>query len=580
MASWTVRHLPPLVASIGLLVSALVFSLWWNVHIDHNTVWYEPADLWRTMLAAVRLDHGQLGGLYTDGTNLVSFPGAAILLAPAAAVISAMHAPLGPPIGVLTDTNAWLVALPYIVVVSTSVLFAADRLAVRMGARMAQRIVLAVAGAVAVWNVVPYWGHPEDCVAVALALFAVDAAAAGRRWRSAWLMGLGLAVQPLVLLAVPVLAVVAGGRQLVGWLARAAIPPAVAVGAALAANWSATWYQVVDQPNWPTIDRPTPWLGLAPHLTSQTVAAGPGRSIAVVLAVLAAIPAWRAWRRAEQRANAGAGTQAGTQAGAQAGDRARARADAPVPTASSTGASSLAAVPLGAHGPANAWLGPPASDPAAADWTGAWLAAPAAATGGAAAPRTWHEPPGNGPAMASTTGGLPTSGSSVTAHRASPMTPVTIGWTERATRWWGHGASRSLPWSTAGLTAVVWWVALALALRCGFESVMVSYYIWPGIAVGMLAASAAWSRLLPTALVGVGLTLFCNVWWHGEWSWWSVIVVGLAILLLAAHPGAQRTKLGVPDDPVGGTTSDRRFGAVGGVPIDVSIVPDLRAPAR
>jgi len=412
---WVADRLPPLLATAAMLVSSLVFSLWWNVHIDHATVWYEPADLWRTMLAAVRLDHGQLSGLYTNGTNLVSFPGAAVLLAPAAAVISAMHAPLGPPIGTITDTDAWLVALPYIVVVSTSVLFAADRLARRMGATTWQRSVLAVAGGVALWNVVPYWGHPEDCVAVACLLWAVAAAADGHRWRSAWLVGVGLAVQPLVLLAVPVLAAVAGARQAVGWLWRAALPPTVAVGAALAANWSATWHQVVDQPNWPTIDRPTPWLGLAPHLTSQTVAAGPGRSIAVGLAVLAAVPAWRAWRRAEGAAE-------------------------------------------GARSPAD-----------------------------------------------------PTPG-------------------------------RSAPWSAAGLTAVVWWVALALALRCGFESVMVSYYIWPGIAVGLVAASARWRRLAPAALVGVGLTLFCNVWWRGEWSWWTVIVIGLVLLLAAAHPF---------DDPAG-----------------------------
>jgi hypothetical protein len=402
---WLADRLPPLLAATAVLVSALVFSFWWNVHVDHATVWYEPADLWRTMLAAVRLDHGQLGSLYTNGTNLVSFPGAAVLLAPAAAVISAIHAPLGPPIGTTTDTAAWVVALPYIVVVSTSVLFAADRLARRLGASVGKRVVLALAGGVALWNVVPYWGHPEDCVAVALLLFGVDAAASGRTWRSAWLVGLGLAVQPLIVLAVPVLVVTAAGwRRAVGWLLRAALPPAVAVGAALAANWSATWYQVVDQPNWPTIDRPTPWLGLAPHLTTQTVAAGPGRSIAVGLALLAAVPAWRAWRRAEERF-------------------------------------------------AQQLRGPDAA-----------------------------------------------------------------------------------PWSADGLTAVVWWVAVALALRCAFESVMVSYYIWPGIAVGLLAASTAWWRLVPTVTVGVGLTLFCNVWWRGEWSWWTVIVLGLTLLLTTAHP--------------------------------------------
>jgi hypothetical protein len=442
-----------------VLATSFAFSLWWNLHVDHATVWYEPADLWRTMLASVRLDKGQLSQLYTNGTNLVSFPGAAVLLAPAAAVIDALHYPLGPPIGTYTDTNAWLVALPYMVIVSCSVLFAADAIARRLGVSQPKRLLLALAGGVALWNVVPYWGHPEDCVSIALLLYGVDAAAAGRRWRAAWLVGLGLAVQPLIALAVPLLAVVSGRRRIVGWVVRAAIPPAVAVGVALAANWSGTWYQIVDQPNWPYIDRPTPWIHLAPHLTSQTVAAGPGRSIAVVLAVLAAWPAWVAWRRAERRA-----------AGGDAGS-----------------------APVGWDQPG----APLAGDPLAGD---------------------------------------PLAGAPLAGPRRSALDDA------------------SAPWAPEALLAVVWWVALTIALRCGFESVMVAYYIWGGIAVGILAAVTSWWRLVPASTLGVGLTAFCNVWWHGEWSWWSVIVVGLALLLTAAHPAIE----GSPDAraPAG----DRRAG--------------------
>ena len=463
MLRWARRRAAPLLVTAVVMGTAFAFSLWWNLHVDHNTVWYEPADLWRTMLAAVRLDHGQLGQLYSDGTNLVSFPGAAVILAPAAALISAIHAPLGPPIGSVTDTNAWLIALPYTVAISCSVLFAADRLAERMGVRTGKRMALAAAGGVALWNVVPYWGHPEDCVAVALLLFAVDAAAAGRPWRSAWLVGLGLAVQPLVMLAVPILAVVSGRRQIVGWLARAAVPPAVALGAALATNWSATWYQVVDQPNWPYIDRPTPWIALAPHLTTQTVAAGPGRSIAVVLAVVACWPAWRAWQRVG--------------------------GDGSVPAADQ--------VPVGGEGSA---MSSSSTDDVA----------PTEATPAPASLGLQSVP-------------LRASGA---MHDPDPS----------AARHARAGEGWALPWPPAATATVVWWVAVALALRCGFESVMVSYYIWPAIAIGMLAAVTSWWRLVPAAALGIGLTAFCNVWWHGEWPWWSVIVVTLALLLTAAYP--------------------------------------------
>lgn len=489
MGRWTVRHLPPVLATVAVLVASLVFSLWWNLHVDHNKVWYEPADLWRTMLASVRLAHGQLSQLYTGGTNLVSFPGAAVILAPAAALISALHYPLAPPIGTITDTDAWVIALPYIVLISCSVLFAADALARRMGASMGRRLLLAGAGAVALWNVVPYWGHPEDCVAVAFLLYGVDAAAAGRRSGSAWLVGLGLAIQPLVLLAVPVLAVVTAGRRVVGWLVRAAIPPAIAVGAALATNWSATWYQIVDQPNWPYIDRPTPWIALAPHLTSQTVAAGPGRSIAVGLAILAAWPAWAAWRRAEQRAG---------------GDSA--------PTAALTA--------------------PP-------DVRGGWVTTPEG-------PR-WAVT--GAPADAAVTAtALTASAATTTAATASAATT-----TDPGVETDGDPTPRRVPragsgelWSADSLVVIVWWVALALALRCAFESVMVAYYIWAGIGVGLVAAVTSWWRIIPAATLGIGLTCFCNVWWHGHWSWWSVIVVGLALLLTAAHPAIEGTDAPAP----------------------------------
>jgi hypothetical protein len=414
------RRLPAVLASVGLLVAGLVFSFWWNLHVDHAGVWYEPADLWRTTLAATRLVRGDLGGLYSNGTNLVSLPGAAIILAPAAAVIVGFHLPLGPPIGPSAHTLAWVVLLPWTLLLASSVLFATDRLARHLGVSWPRRLLLAGAETVALWNVVPYWGHPEDCVAVALLLFALDAAAFGRPARSAWLVGFALGVQPLVALAVPVLAVTATGARLrptFAYLGRAALPPALVLAVALGANWSATWYHVVVQPNWPHIDRPTPWMVLAPRLTSQTVAAGPGRSLAAGLACLVAWPAWRSWQRAQR------------------------------------------------------------------------------------------------------TGGRPASGPG--------------------------------PWAPAALASVVWWVALALALRCAFESVMVAYYLWPGLAVGMLAASVLRWRLVLGVAVAVAVTLFCNTWWQAEWAWWLVVLAGLAAELLAAYPAPLRRGRAAPPEPRG-----------------------------
>lgn len=114
-------------------------------------------------------------------------------------------------------------------------------------------------------------------------------------------------------------------------------------------------------------------------------------------------------------------------------------------------------------------------------------------------------------------------------------------------------------WPASAIASAVWWVALTLALRCAFESVMVSYYIWPGIAVALVAASRSWRRLIPTAALGIGITCFCNVWWHGEWSWWSVIVVTLAAILLASRPNGSLAKATGQ-----GNRSRRRVGSAAG----------------
>ena len=44
-------------------------------------------------------------------------------------------------------------------------------------------------------------------------------------------------------------------------------------------------------------------------------------------------------------------------------------------------------------------------------------------------------------------------------------------------------------WTVSLLAEVLWWAALALALRSFFEPVMVSYYPWPPMAVALLSSS-------------------------------------------------------------------------------------------
>ena len=113
-------------------------------------------------------------------------------------------------------------------------------------------------------------------------------------------------------------------------------------------------------------------------------------------------------------------------------------------------------------------------------------------------------------------------------------------------------------WSTGALTELLWWTAVALALRSAFEPVMVSYYLWPPLAVALAAAARDWSRLLPVGCTAVGLTFFSQVQWHNPWSWWTPMVAGLALTLFFARPRFSQGPAGSAGAPRGGGAARRR----------------------
>jgi hypothetical protein len=394
-APWPVRRAFPLIAVVVMICIGMAGTIWGPVYYGEQT-WAVPDDLWATLVAAQRFLHLDLAGLYTAPTNLVSFPGAAVILIPVAAIMDAAGIPIQAgrqgvhPVG-------WLVAGPLETLLSAVVLFAADALAQRMGANLLKRFLLAAASATALWNVTVRWGHPEDAVAVGLLLYGVLALANGKPGRAAWLAGAGVAVQPLVLLAFPLLAAAVEPKRLPGFVARAATPPVILLAAAAAANWTATIHAVTNQPNAPTIDHPTPWIYvtfLAPPMPGGSVAAGPARALAIVVACGCALVTWRRWQRA--------------------------RLD-----------------------------------------------------------------------------GL---------------------------------------WSADDLAALLWWIAAALALRTVFEPVMVSYYVWPPLAVALVAASRDWLRLLPATVTATVLTFLSQGSWRNPWVWWTPIALVLALTLAVSWP--------------------------------------------
>ncbi len=391
------RRMFPLLASIGLLVAGM-FTTTLGPTWSGKAEWALPYDLWGTLIATVRLVHGNIAGLYTQPTGLVSLPGAAVILLPCAAVIAATGLSLEIPGPHNLHPPVWLLAGPYEIALCCVTLFAADALAEQLGVTKWKRGLLAAASAVALWNVSARWGHPEDAVAVGLLLYAVLALSRSRTALAGWLAGAAVCVQPLVLLGLPMLLAVLPWRRMPAFLVRSALPSVVLLGAAALANWHATYTSVTSQPNSPVINHPTAWTSLAPHMSNTNVAAGPARLATIVLACCCALAVRRRW-----------------------------------------------------------------------------LAQAEAAGGGS--------------------------------------------------------------WPPSLLADVLWWAALALALRSFFEPVMVSYYPWPALAVALIpAATMRWIRLVAACVVAGGLTAAAQGPSHSVWIWWLPIVVGLAGLLALSGP--------------------------------------------
>ncbi len=431
---WFARRLFPLIVTLGLLGMGMGASIWWGPAIMHKAEWSVPHDLWGTMVAAQRLARLNLSGLYTQPTGLITFPGAALVLAPLAAISNAAGLSLQVPGPQLPHPAEWLLAGPYLILLSAMAIFAADALAERLAVSRPKRALLALTSAVVLWNISVQWGHPEDAVAVGLFLYGVLAlagsgagAASGpagrdrpaRHGRAAWLIGAAIAVQPLVLLPLPFVLMLIPPRRLPGFLTRAAAPAAVLLGIAAAANWSATFTAVTSQPNWPTVDHPSPWLFLAPDSGGGTVAAGPARLLAIAVACACALIVGRRWR---------------------------------------------------------------------------------------------------------------------TSRDTGLIGPET-------------------------LTELLWWVALAFALRCAIESVMVAFYLWPALAVAMIAAARSWYREIAAFVPAAILTFVSQAAFGGTWSWWLPMVAGLGLTLFFARAFTPAPRKRPAGDPGRQVTSAGAAGA-------------------
>ncbi len=308
----------PIVVSIAYVAIGLAYFFRWGSVVEHvPSLWLGPGDLRFTFFASTQVAHRQFGAIYNRNLDFVEFPGILILLAPFGAMSSLFHTTLlevtktgsvSVPFSlhyvipflnpqelhvggnVYVSHPQWVVAVdPYVLLLSCMPLFACDALAARLQVSPQRRAVITVVVAVLLWNITVLYGHPEDAVAIALAVYALIAALDGRFSRAGWLFGAAVAFQPLVLLMVPVLLAMAGLRKGIGLGIRSVLPSAVLLSVPLIANFSATFRELVEQPTFPNLNHATPWTALASRLggqgTSLAVAAGPVRLLAIPLTI-------------------------------------------------------------------------------------------------------------------------------------------------------------------------------------------------------------------------------------------------------------------------------------------------------
>jgi hypothetical protein len=274
----------------------MAYSLWWAPVVRHHSFyWVIPGDFWATFRQAHFVAWGFVSDIYNTGSPLVTLPGYAVVLAPIAALSSALGLTESAPQVFLLKPVAWLLAGPFVLLTAGLALVAFDRLARRLEVRGSRRAILLGAEAVALWPALALWGHPEDVVGVALVAFALTAAV-DRKWAVAgWLMGAAIAVQLLAVLVVPVLTGTAAAQRRLPFLLRAAFLPGVLLAAVMIPDFHDSWKVLTQQRTFPTINHPTPWVLMSPTIGPHMVAAGPARIGAVLVALGCGVAAnfWR-----------------------------------------------------------------------------------------------------------------------------------------------------------------------------------------------------------------------------------------------------------------------------------------------
>ena len=308
------------IATTAVTLVGMVYMFAWDPIVYHMSIWVTPGDVWGVFRGAHYVGWGYIGGVYGPGTGVNTLPGLEIVLAPVAMVSG--HFGLTESVNpiFLSHPTAALILQPAELILASTVVFATDALGERLDVGRGRQIVLCFVIAAIVFPVAAVWGHAEDAVAMTFCLYALIALLDGKWSKCGWLLGLGILMQPLVALLLPLVlgSSPSGQRMLVA--VRSSVLSVVLVALALVGNASGTYRGLVQQPTYPSVDHPTPWLALAPRISAGNtvsgkasfvshhgqvaligptaqhlviVAAGPGRTLYLIVAVLAGLFVWR-----------------------------------------------------------------------------------------------------------------------------------------------------------------------------------------------------------------------------------------------------------------------------------------------
>ena len=286
LARWVELRNAPVTATMAMLLVVMAFSLLGHtvLHAGHSRL-LAPGDLWSLAQSSSAVLHGDFARIYVHDGALTSPPAFEIALAPVMAL--GQLAGLSPHLHRAGEPlSMWFVLGPAAVVAGSTVLFAVDAVARTWRFSDRSRMAIALVGALGVANVVGGWGHPEDCVSLALVIWAalaMERSGAAGASRAAVLLGIALAFQPLAILGVaPVLARLPL-RELARQWWRLLLPSLIVLLPPLVAESHQTLFVLVHQPFLPAANSRTPLTSLAPQIGPGLDGGGPTRLAGTLL---------------------------------------------------------------------------------------------------------------------------------------------------------------------------------------------------------------------------------------------------------------------------------------------------------